>query len=248
MKTRKPFYVIAILSMAIMMSRHAESAVIYDPMPVGKLPPNGFFSLDSPPESFPEELLCKVRENAAAQCAPFATCTTATNDVRHIRAALDSLDYVCATNQWNYRLVEEAMNFERIKESPDYRAFASVVSNDWTLALEHLDELATNDLERLLILGVGKTYDEDFYIEHMGALASMVTNNLVLAEEFSWARASTRFDLQSCLIRRYQEPKVIALIDKYKAVQPDRTNYWDSVLSGVAYTNYLEEVKAGLWQ
>ena len=140
------------------------------------------------------------------------------------------------------------MNFECIKETPDYRAFASVVSNDWTLALEHLNELATNNLERLLILGVGKTYDEDFYIEYMSVLASMTTNNLLLAKEFSWARASTRFDLQSCLFRRHQEPKVIELIDKYKAVQPGRTNYWNRVLSGEAYTNYLEEVESGLWQ
>ena len=185
---------------------------------------------------------------AVGMFAPFITCATVTNDVSRIRAALNALDSVCATNQWNYWLVEEAMNFEWIKDVSDYRAFAAVVSNNWTLALEHLNELATNDLERLLILGVGKTYDEDFYIEYMSALASMTTNNLVLAKEFSWARASTRFDLQSCLFRRYQEPKVIELIGKYKAAQPDRTNYWNSVLSGAAYTNYLEEVEAGLWQ
>ena len=185
---------------------------------------------------------------AAGMFAPFAMCATDTNEISHIRAALDVLDSVCATNKWGYWMVEEAMNFEWIKDVPDYRAFASVVSNDWTLALEHLSELATNDLERLLILGVGKTYDEDSYLDYMGALASMTTNHLIAVKEFSWARASTRFDLQSCLFRRYQEPKVIELIDKYKAAQPSRTNYWDNVLSGAAYTNYLEEVEAGLWQ
>lgn len=184
----------------------------------------------------------------AVMFAPFVMRATVTNDISCVRTALDVLDCACATNKWDYWTVEEAVNFEWLKDKQVYREFASVVSNDWSSVLGHLGELATNNLERLLVLGVGKTYDEDFYIEYMGALAGMATNNAVSVDELSWARASTRFDLQSCLFRRYQEPKVINLIEKYKIAMPQQTNHWNDVLSGVAYTNYLEEVAAGLWQ
>ena len=41
---------------------------------------------------------------AVGMFAPFVTCAAVTNDVSHIRAALNDLDTVCATNQWNYCL------------------------------------------------------------------------------------------------------------------------------------------------
>lgn len=165
-----------------------------------------------------------------------------------IRSDVDAADMFCMSNRWDYSMLQDAMNFEGVGADPTYAGFASSISNCWREVLANFEAIATNNLERLLVLGVGKQYGEDFYIDYMGVLSDLRTNGTITAKEFSWARASTRFDLQSCLFRRYQEPKVIELIDKYKAAMPGRTNYWDSVLSGAAYTNYLEEVEAGLWQ
>ena len=165
-----------------------------------------------------------------------------------VRQELDKVDSLCASNRWDYWMMDEAMNFEWFCTNTVYRAFSTVVSNDWAEVLALLPNVATNDLERLFVLGVGKQYDEDFYVDYMGVLSDMKTNSLITAKEFNWARASTRYDLMSCLIRRYQEPKVIGLVNKYKISLPAHTNLWNSILSGAAYTNYLEEVEIGLWQ
>jgi len=165
-----------------------------------------------------------------------------------VRQALTEAGSLCASNRWDYWTMDEAMNFEWFRTNAVYCSLSSVISNDWEDVLASLPTIATNNLERLLVLGVGKQYDEDFYIDYMEALSDMKTNNLISAKEFAWARASTRYDLMSCLARRYQEPKVIGLVNKYKTSIPSQTNLWNSILSGAAYTNYLEEIEIGLWQ
>ena len=165
-----------------------------------------------------------------------------------VRQTLNEVGSLCVSNGWDYWTLEEPMNFEGLGENHSYRSFSDAVSNNWESTLSSLSVVATNNLERLLVLGVGKQYDEDFYVGYMEVLSDMRTNSMISAKEFTWARASTRHDLMSCLIRRYQEPKVRALLNKYKISIPAQTNRWDDILSGAAYTNYLEEVEAGLWQ
>ena len=171
-----------------------------------------------------------------------------TTDLKCIRNALDALEAACVSNRWDYWTIEDAIDFEWFREESAYRRFALVVSNNWSNAILHLSELSTNDFERLLMLGAGKSYDEDFYIDYIDTIATMTTNNIVSARELSWARASKRFDLNSCLIRRYQEPKVVELVNKLNVVMPQQESRWNDILSGAAYTNYLEEVAMGLWQ
>lgn len=165
-----------------------------------------------------------------------------------VRQALNEVTALCCSNKWDYWTMEESMNFEWFREKSAYRSFSAIVSNDWATTLSSMSVIATNNLERLFVLGVGKQYGEDFYIDYMGALADMATNSLITTRELEWAKATTRYDLMSCLYRRYREPKVIELVNKYKVVFPQRTNRWDAILSGAAYTNYLEEVAVGLWQ
>lgn len=165
-----------------------------------------------------------------------------------IRSDVHAAELLCISNRWDYSMLRDALNFEGLSDVPTYAGFASSISNCWREVLENFEAIATNNLERLLVLGVGKQYGEDFYIDFMGALSDMQTNGTITAKEFAWAQATTRYDLMSCLIRRYHEPKVIGLVNKYKISMPDSTSRWNDVLSGAAYTNYLEEVEAGLWQ
>lgn len=171
-----------------------------------------------------------------------------TNGLEEVRRRLDDVMLYCASNRVDYWVVEEAMNFESFHTNQVYNTFAISVSNDWTNVLCRIDNVTTNSLERLLSLGVGKHFGEQFYIDYIDVLADMRTNNVISSGELSWARASARFDLMSCFIRRYQEPKVRNIIGKFLVAEPSHSNRWNQVLSGAAYTNYLEEVEAGLWQ
>lgn len=170
------------------------------------------------------------------------------SELGQVRCCLDGVNAICSSNRWNYHVMKDAMNFECLSKTPAYNTLACSVSNDWRTVLQKLDSVATNDLERLLVIGVCKYFDEDFYISYLGVLSEMSTNNQISCSELSWAQSSTRYDLMSCLYRRYDEPATIDLVNKLIIAQPARTNRWNKILSGEAYTNYLEEVEAGLWQ
>lgn len=169
-----------------------------------------------------------------------------TNIVYTIRAQLDNVHENMPSRYLTHGALQEVI--DELYKEPTYASLADAVTNDWRTVLANLGHVATNDVERLLIIGVGLHYNEDFYLDFCSVLCDMHKNGVLTANEFLNGRASHRYDLHSCLIRRYQEPKVIELINKYKVAMPAQTNYWDSVLSGQAYTNYLQEVEAGLWQ
>lgn len=171
-----------------------------------------------------------------------------TNELSHVRAELEELEAHCASRNWNYRVINEVYNFEWLHTTPSYSHFADAVSNCWGDVLADFGNVATNDFERLLLLGVGKHYGEDYYMDYLSGLADLRTNNVITAKEFTWARISTRHDLRSCFFRRYQESHVRGIVEKMILAEPQRTNFWNCVLTGDAYTNYLEEVEAGLWQ
>ena len=139
---------------------------------------------------------------------------------------------------WNYDIV--------FATNASYSALAITVSNDWRNALANLALCATNQFERLLVLGVRDRFGAEFYVEFMDELVTLRTNDLITAKEFSWARSTEVPELERCLERQYQDPRVRALVERFKIAEPANPR-WDDVLSGVAYTNYLQEVSAGVW-
>ena len=143
-------------------------------------------------------------------------------------------------------IVGEVLNFESFGRYTSYQDFAVAVSNDWRSVLGSFNAITTNKVDRLLLLGVGKQFDEDFYIDYISELCVLCTNNIITSGEMDWAITSTRYDLQSCFIRRYKESRVVKVIEQLRIVNPP-ASYWNKLLSGEEYTNYLHEVEAGLW-
>jgi hypothetical protein len=143
-------------------------------------------------------------------------------------------------------VLDEVLNFEGFRKYQSYFQFSNYVSNDFRNIISKFSHVATNEVDRFLLLGVGKQFDEDFYIDFLTELCVLQTNNIITARELDWASASTRYDLDSCLIRRYKEPKVISLVNSMKKIFPQQ-RFWDKVLSGERYTNYLHEAAAGQW-
>ena len=193
----------------------------------------------------------KIKSKCKTMCAvmvcALAICAGAETDpATRIRMQFDNIHDKLPAKYLVYGVLEETI--DELYKEPTYAVFADVVTNDWAFALANLGQIATNDVERLLILGVGLHYDENFYLDFFSTLCDMRTNGLITAEEFISGWASHRHDLNSCLIRRYQEPKVVELVNKLKIAMPQQESRWNDILSGAAYTNYLEEVAIGLWQ
>lgn len=128
----------------------------------------------------------------------------------------------------------------------EYLALATVVSNNWRAVLQNFPQCATNPLERLLVLGVRDRFGAEFYMDFIDELVAMKTNGVISAEEFSWTIYTEDVELEKYLERKYKQPRVRALVGRIKVAEPTNT-HWDKVLSGVAYTNYLYQVRAGLW-
>ena len=170
-----------------------------------------------------------------------------TNALARVRVALDELERGGEIRGFG-DFYEEALNFELgLRKTQRYQDFAAALSNDWRFAVRNIGQIATNQTERCCLLGVGKQFDEDVYIELLGELSDLRTNDVISVREFLWAEAVTRIDLQTCLRRRYREARVVELIGKLRVSLPDMNNLWDKILSGQAYTNYLDEVAAGCW-
>ena len=165
-----------------------------------------------------------------------------------VRAGLDEICTKTPARDLRYGIVEEQICFDSFHRSPAYVRLANAVSNDWQTVLANLSQTATNNVERLFVLCVSLQYDENFYLDFCSTLCDMRANNAITARELESAMASRRYDIDTCLIRRYQEPKVVALVNKLKIAMPQQESRWNDILSGAAYTNYLEEVAIGLWQ
>ena len=197
-------------------------------------------------------MLIRTKGNTLAICTAaivLAATATETNIAESVRAQLQAAKSDIPAESLRVAVIGEALNFADFgSKYLSYRTFASYVSNDWQNVLGNFGVIATNTVDRLLILGVAEQYDEDFYIDCMGMLSDMATNGVISAMELQWVGWSYRPELRSCLCRRYQEPKVIELVNKYKVSMPQHVNHWNDILSGVAYTNYLEEAEIGLWQ
>ena len=161
-----------------------------------------------------------------------------------IKADLNEYDTGLSPRRRRWSVLSEPLNFSSQSTNATYRRFAASVSNEWRQVLLNLPLVATNNSQRLYVFGVAKQYDEDFFIDFINEMAQMRTNSMVTAFELEWTYANTRTDLGTCMIRRYQEPKIIQTVNLLKLAMPI-SNYWDEVLSGVAYSNYLDRVSAG---
>lgn len=146
----------------------------------------------------------------------------------------------------NNLAVDESINFDQFMRCAPYQEFARVISNNWQSVLTSFLAVGTNEAERIALVGVGKSFGEDFYIAYGITLANLYQEHIVTSNELEWYIASRLISLDTCLIRRYQEPQITNFVSKLKVAFPARST-WDRILSGAAYTNYLEEVEAGLW-
>lgn len=128
-----------------------------------------------------------------------------------------------------------------------YRNLCRAVSNDVNATFRRLPEITTNAAERLVLMSTAWMGDENLYLSTYEVLADLAISNQVAKSELEWFGLPDRNDLSNCIRCRYREARVTNLVYKIAQVTGD-TNQYRSVVSGESYTNYLEEVSAGLWR
>ena len=167
--------------------------------------------------------------------------------ISFVRQGLSELEQKVSPECLTFQAVDEALNFnDGLSQTPQFIRFAVSVSNNWRAVLSDMDKIATNAVERLLLIGTGRVFGEDVYVEYINELATLKARGAVSSDELMWFMATSEISQLTCLWRRYREPRIRTVIDKLKVALPTGGG-WDDVLSGAAYTNYLGEVEAGLW-
>ena len=167
-----------------------------------------------------------------------------TNSITEVNAAIGSLERCLSRAQKNVPVILDCgISFAT---NGEYEVLTRCVSNDWQNVLGNLDRCASNQFQRLVVLSVRDRFGADFYIDFIGKLVDLRTNGVLSAEELDWAMYTTDPELENYFERKYRNQRVRALAVRIRAVS-NHTNYWDRVLSGLAYTNYIDEVETGLW-
>jgi len=166
-------------------------------------------------------------------------------DIGEVRAALD---------QYTNSVRRTAVRVETIRnvgvpnvEGAAYCVLCQTVSNDVATVFHGMPQITTNAAERLLLMSTAWQYDENFYLRAYTVLADMALSNQVSSAELEWFSLPKRNDLANCIRCRYRESQVTNLAYKISQVTGDLNTYHE-IVTGVSYTNYLEEVAAGLWQ
>ena len=143
--------------------------------------------------------------------------------------------------------IYEPLNFNSFSKRDAYKAFAQTISNDWASILTSFSLIGTNETERLAVLGIGKCFSEDFYISYCTTLADLQHTKIISDKELRWGLLAGRYDLHTCLIRRYRESPVTNLITKLIVSFPAEASTWNEIMQGITYTNYVDEIESGLW-
>lgn len=181
---------------------------------------------------------CRIAMLACCSVGVFHVLATGSSPAR---ISLDLLERRVSPRKLRLGALAEVLNFnDGLSRTEEYRAFANdIVTNDWRSVLAGIGEIATNDVERLLIIGTGRTSDENLYIDYLDLLSTLKTNGVISARELEWFEASSQDDQMTCLARRHTEQKVRRLVEKLRIALPD-AEAWNDILSGLAYTNLLE--------
>ena len=165
-------------------------------------------------------------------------------DSHDLRSALNDYEQ---TKHGRYADIYGLRNYG-VSVNREYVRLATLVSNDYKNVFANVGKIATNDAERLLVLGAGWQFGEAFYLDCLDELVDLGMRGKVSTNEIYWYRTgSWQSKLINCLRVRYKEPRITNIIHKLMRLEPNRKAYYEQILSGESYTNYLHEMEARLW-
>lgn len=165
-------------------------------------------------------------------------------DFRLVRRALDAYERAEGGPGWE---MESLQNWG-VVANLEYRKFAVLVSNDYRNVFANVENVVTNDAERLLVFSAGWQFGEGFYLSCLDELADLALGGRVTADEIRWyAVLNYNSRLTNILRIRYREPLVTNIVHKLMRVDPGRRTYYGRILDGSSYRDYLDEMKACLW-
>ena len=165
-------------------------------------------------------------------------------DTQSVRDKLDQ--YIASIG--DHKCSESEIYEWGIVTNSQYMMFSNSVTNQLMNVLTNISSVATNSAEKLLVLGVGEMYDSDYYIEFYSRIAELAIQGLYSRREVKWLSIPHGAQHWNSVRIRYRENAVSNLMHKIRLAVPEWQNRCDEILSGVSYSNYVNEVNSGLWR
>ena len=123
---------------------------------------------------------------------------------------------------------------------PALDALARAVSNNVGIALADIGTVATNAVERMLLLSAGWRLGEEFYLQSLSTNIDLAASGVISPNELKWFMEGHRSRrLGYVLEMRYDQPGVSNIVQRLQAFTGD-TNRCDKILSGEGKVECLE--------
>lgn len=155
---------------------------------------------------------------------------------------LDAVDAVeeCLPREGKRSWPEYIIEFGyRYRDNQAYPKMAELVSNNFEYVYANFSDLATNAVQRLILLSGGWAYDEDYYIESYSKILDLAIAGDISEQEFRWFESAGRpLRTTSILAYRYKEPRVREIVYRYLEYSGN-TNRCEYILSGNAKRDSL---------
>lgn len=133
----------------------------------------------------------------------------------------------------------------RNRKTAEYAALAQAVSNAEEKAWVEINNCATNELERMILLSAGWAYDDDYYLKCYSNVLALAEAGVLNLGEVRWFGEGSRNERRMNLLAlRYDMPGISNLVFRLQAITGN-TNYCQKILSGESkrlYLQYTEEM------
>ena len=187
---------------------------------------------------------CNMKRNVLTIVAACVACTTMAG-FESLREAVDAV--ATNLNETTLRMFTDGeIGGQSVCRHPSYQAMARLVSNDWQNVIGNIGNVATNQMERYLLLATGFQYGWDFHLPFFTKVADECLAGNISSNEVAWFAAySTKPGLVDQLYYRNTESAVTNLL--HKMIQIDgNTNLWTSVMATNAQERVREYIDAGI--
>ena len=144
----------------------------------------------------------------------------ADKDVVEIREAIDATvrDLPQGKRAWPDYLREFGFRYDK---NPSYGKMAGIVSNRFGCVAARFADIATNDIQRLMLLSCGWAHDERYYIDYYHLVADLAIKGDITAKDLRWYAVGHRSNKFLDLVaRRCDDPRVSQLVDKICQISP----------------------------
>lgn len=167
---------------------------------------------------------------------PMAVAMGTDGDLERLRILVENAKKNTAACRNNVEaLVDNLRSYSR---EPEFRALQRELASSWRFALAHLDEVASDDMSKTIVLGSCWFIDEDEFGNYLLEMARLVEEGKLHPRIFMLCQAPVCSPLVGALRRNRSDPAVREALEKARDI------FRDNDMLQQAYDSLLEETPA----